>query len=178
MWVIIDGYNVIRSSGFADDYSFNKLENQRNTFISLLSDYASSSSNRVSVVFDAANTDSLHWTRGQVDGVDVYYSSGGQTADDLIKDLVEGAQNPRDCMVVTSDKEIQYFARSLGASIVSARDLYAKLKKKGGGEEKQETLGEYTERSLKGYEEKPSPNVHKKGSKKKGKKGSRGLNLW
>ena len=111
MWVIIDGYNVIRSSGFADDYNINKLENQRNTFISLLSDYSSSSSNRVSVVFDAANTDTLHYSRGQVDGVDVYYSRGGQTADDLIKDLVEGADNPRDCMVVTSDKEIQRFAR-------------------------------------------------------------------
>ncbi len=178
MWVIIDGYNVIRSSGFADDYNFNKLENQRNTFISLLSDYAASSSNRVSVVFDAANTDTLHYSRGLVDGVDVYYSSGGQTADDLIKDLVEGAQNPRDCMVVTSDKEIQRFAKSLGASIVTARDLYARLKKKSGDDAKPETLGEYYERSVKGYEEEPSPNVHKKGSKRKGKKGKRGLNLW
>ena len=178
MWVIIDGYNVIRSSGFADDYNFNKLENQRNAFISLLSVYAASSSNRVSVIFDAANTDSLHWSRGQVDGVDVYYSSGGQSADDLIKEFVENAQNPRDCMVVTSDKAIQFFARSLGASIVSAKDLYAKLKKKGGGDTKPESIGDYYERSVKGYEEEPSRNVHKKGSKKKGKKGKRSLNLW
>ncbi len=52
MWLIVDGYNAIMSSGFLDDNDFKVLKNRRERFLSLLSKYANGTAHRVTVVFD------------------------------------------------------------------------------------------------------------------------------
>ena len=61
-----------------------------------------------------------------------------ESADDLIKCRVEEAKNKKEFVVVTDDKQLLLYVRSLGATVMSVGDFYkrssaTKLTAKGGG---------------------------------------------
>jgi predicted RNA-binding protein with PIN domain len=55
----------------------------------------------------------------------VHFSASGQTADELIGDLVAAAPIDRPVVVVSSDRAVQRHARALGAAVMSSTDLLA-----------------------------------------------------
>ncbi len=56
----------------------------------------------------------------------VMFSSDGQTADDLIKRLVEEADHKKNIIVVTDDRAIQYAVRASGAKVLAVKEFFAK----------------------------------------------------
>ena len=61
-----------------------------------------------------------------------------ESADDLIKCRVQEAQNKKELVVVTDDKQLFLYVRSLGATIMSVGDFYKRSSStkptvKGGG---------------------------------------------
>jgi len=152
MRYIIDGYNLIMSSGFSDDFDFNRAQTKREKLISLLASFKTNNRVNISVVFDGGKTDELDIGRQSIDGIDIYYSRGGQEADQVIKDIVEGLQNPREVTVVSSDKGITAYVKSLGASIESAQSFYGKIKQYKPAGPGYISEGAYSEKYLKGYD--------------------------
>jgi predicted RNA-binding protein with PIN domain len=51
-------------------------------------------------------------------------------ADTKIKQLVEGANNPKNIAVVSDDKEIKFFIRAIGAKAISVEDFLVPSKAK------------------------------------------------
>jgi len=54
-----------------------------------------------------------------------------ETADERIKNIVTQTKNKKQMVVVTNDRNIRYYVRALGASVVSVEDFISKLKPKG-----------------------------------------------
>jgi len=76
----------------------------------------------VTIVFDGAP--GIYGTP-YVGNVKVVFSNQ-KTADDEIKDIVEKAANKKQIVVVTDDREIKYYVRPLGATVLSVKDFLSK----------------------------------------------------
>ena len=88
--------------------------------------FCGSSRNQVTIVFDGqAGVISPEKTLG----VKVVFSSG-ETADDLIRRLVENAENKKSVYVVTDDKALGQSVRGLGAKVLSVKDFFGKSKER------------------------------------------------
>jgi len=119
--IIVDGYNLIHRSPLLRPGPDRTLEEAREKLVNLLAWAVGTGEARFLVVFDGAGAG------GKVAGsgrVEVRYSRAGQTADDVIKAIVEDQVERRDRVtVVTADLDIARHARAMGAN-VSISDLF------------------------------------------------------
>ena len=119
--IIVDGYNLIHRSPLLRPGPDRTLEEAREKLVNLLAWAVGAGGARFLVVFDGAGSG------GKVSGtgrVEVRYSRAGQTADDVIKAIVEDQVERRDRVaVVTADLDIARHARAMGAN-VSISDLF------------------------------------------------------
>lgn len=183
MWLIVDGYNVLRSSGRTAPLKGNNLQAERERFIEGLGCYRGQRRDKITVVFDGFRAGMDSPTVKKRGGVEVIYSRRGQTADEIIKQMVEQTPNPRDIMVVSSDREISSFVKSLGASVTGARSLADKLGLH--GEKRIQSLDEgkmdratYYERYIKGYLEEEEPSTKPRKGKSRRSRRRSSLKLW
>ena len=75
--------------------------------------------NQVTVVFDGHPD---HFGGSSNGEIRVIFSSGC-SADDQIKCMVEEDAEKKNCVVVTDDKDIYLYARSLGARVMSVKEF-------------------------------------------------------
>jgi predicted RNA-binding protein with PIN domain len=124
--LLLDGYNVLRKIRRFADLS---LEDGRRALIRFVQETRPQGSlrNSVTIVFDGReDVVSLDFP---VD-VRVIFSKG-ENADEAIKRIVQESQTPRDIVLVTEDRELGYFCRSLGAAIWSVAQFTAQARKSG-----------------------------------------------
>ncbi|MDP2653028.1 MAG: NYN domain-containing protein [Candidatus Omnitrophota bacterium] len=123
---LLDGYNVIHK---VPALVSAKLEDAREGLVRLVETHRPQGSvnNRVTVVFDGQPG-----IVGNVRGgeVAVVFSSG-ESADDRIKRIVDESGNKRSCVVVTDDRDVQYYVRSLGARVVGVAEFLSRMKPAG-----------------------------------------------
>lgn len=55
-------------------------------------------------------------------GIDIIFSRD-QTADAKIKSLVEASKNPKNIVVVSDDRQIQFYVKSVGAHVLSVEEF-------------------------------------------------------
>lgn len=126
---IVDGYNLIKSPLFP---SCVDLKTARLFLLRFIQENKpqGSAKNKVTVVFDG---------RSDVYSSFLDYScevifTKNESADEKIKDLVSKSKNPKNIVVVSEDKEIKFFIRSLGAHCLSIKEfLFTSFKKKKSG---------------------------------------------
>ena len=173
---IIDANNLAGKLNLLGEEAFDEK------LIQLLSQYKTKTGYRITVVYDGTKGISSLQTYEHISGIEVIYSRSGETADEVIKRLVEESKNPAEILVASSDREIKEYAQSCGAYVVSARELYKKLSAVNSPKYDSEELNSatYFERYVKGYiEEEDCKDFLKKGSAfKQKKKKRRGPNLW
>jgi predicted RNA-binding protein with PIN domain len=123
--VIIDGYNLIlRSPVFRPDER-RDLATARDKLVNLLTWAIGRGEVEFCVVFDGAETGFGPPRTRRSGRVTIRFSRPPQTADGLIRELVEEyAERDLPMTVVTSDLEVAAHARACGASIVLS-DLFA-----------------------------------------------------
>jgi len=92
--------------------------------------------NQVTVVFDGHPDYSRNESSGEIRVI----FSDGCSADDKIKLMVEEDMTRKNCVVVTDDKDIFLYARSLGARVMSVAAFTSKTKETHG---RQESGGKY-----------------------------------
>lgn len=118
--LIVDGYNVTKR-GFAEM----SLEQQRKRLVTGLGGIAAQTGDEVTVVFDGAER--VHGLPPAPRGVRVLFSRKGDTADELIRQLVRAEPAGRPIVVVSSDREVADGVRRHGAYPMGADSLIRRL---------------------------------------------------
>jgi len=118
--LIVDGYNVTKR-GFAEM----SLEQQRKRLITGLGGIAAQTGDEITVVFDGAER--VHGLPPAPRGVRVLFSRKGDTADELIRQLVRAEPAGRPLVVVSSDREVADGVRRHGAYPMGADSLIRRL---------------------------------------------------
>jgi len=107
--LVVDGYNVTKTG-----YGELPLADQRRRLLSGLGGLAAQTRAEVTCVFDGAELDAPV-AIGAPRGVRVLFSHPGQTADELIGELVRAEPSGRAVVVVSSDREVADAARKANA---------------------------------------------------------------
>jgi predicted RNA-binding protein with PIN domain len=118
--LVVDGYNVTKR-GFAEM----SLEQQRKRLVTGLGGIAAQTGDEVTVVFDGAER--VHGLPPAPRGVRVLFSRKGDTADELIRQLVRAEPAGRPIVVVSSDREVADGVRRHGAYPMGADSLLRRL---------------------------------------------------
>ena len=120
---LIDGYNMLYALGRLGPRSTpDALQGARRWLFVLLRPAAIAPTS-ITVVFDSRNDSPNMRTQEIVSGVCFLYSRG-QTADDLIEDLIDTSPDPRDLLVVSNDNRIKQAARHGKAQSIGCLDYY------------------------------------------------------
>jgi predicted RNA-binding protein with PIN domain len=119
--LIIDGYNVTKT-GYGDL----PLSDQRSRLVSGVGVLHAQTKAEVTVVFDGAELDAPVAVQAPR-GVRVLFSAPGQTADDLIGQLVRAEPSGRAVVVISSDQEVCDAARRADARPAPASLLLRRL---------------------------------------------------
>lgn len=115
---IIDGYNVIKQVSFLTG---KKLRSGREGLVRFIERYSPHGSKRndVTIVFDGKADVCSPRFESHVNMI----FSRGESADDKIKKMVERAKNPKRIVVVSDDKAIMFYCRSIGAKVSSVKEF-------------------------------------------------------
>jgi len=124
---IIDGYNVVKQVTFL---SGKKLRDGREGLVRFIEQYRPQGSkrNQVTIVFDGKSEVLSPAMRTEIR---IIFSQNG-SADDVIKSMIEKASKPGEYIIVSDDKAVVFYCRSIGAKGLSVRNFIANtgLKKK------------------------------------------------
>lgn len=125
MWIVIDGYNVIRRSPQLQPLDRRDMEEGRDALLTVLGAYRRLKGHRITVVFDG-------WERGGMSeqvrltaGLQVVFTRRGERADQAILRFVEKA--PSGAVVVTSDRALAHDVSRTGALVLSAEEFHERL---------------------------------------------------
>ncbi|MDP8264991.1 MAG: NYN domain-containing protein [Candidatus Aceula lacicola] len=116
---LIDGYNAVhRIPNLLKD----SLQESRNNLVGFIENNRPQGSvkNLVTIVFDGQPGIAAH-VYGLIPKV---LFSENETADEAIKRIVEKSDLKKNIVVVTGDKEIQFYVRQLGAKVLSVEDFF------------------------------------------------------
>jgi len=139
MWIIVDGYNLIRQWPELARLDRADLQSGREGLLRELQSYRRAKRHKITVVFDGREQGGFSEGTESAGGIGVRYSKRGETADSVIARLVtEGGEG---AVVVSSDREVAEAARRQGAAWLSAAEFLARVEAsrlvslKGGDEE-------------------------------------------
>lgn len=123
MTIIIDGYNVLKPLAQSNEVG----ERRRARFIERVAAYARSSSNDITIVFDGG--DSPFPERVREYGIVVYYSGYKESADDVIKRLLNQARHA-DVILVSTDRDLCWYAENLEIVTIDSHVFYGYMSEK------------------------------------------------
>lgn len=125
MWIVIDGYNLIRRSPRLQPLDRRDLQEGREALLTALTVYRRVKGHRITIVFDG-------WERGGISeqvrliaGLRVIFSRRGERADQAILRLIEKA--PSGTVVVTSDRALAGEVTRSGVLVFSAEEFHERL---------------------------------------------------
>ena len=129
MDIIVDGYNVIfkiSELGYTTEKC--DIEVLRNKFLAMLAQYKEKRKHKLIVVFDGQGAGNSAEIRPA--GIEVVFSRQDLNADEEIKRMVSGSENPRHITVITSDRDIEQYVKKYGCKVVDALVFYRDIKNK------------------------------------------------
>lgn len=133
--IIVDGYNFLKTTGLLDtNVSDSELEKGRRRLFRLLVQTFPDPEDRkvITIVFDSATLLKLP-KKQTVQGLNVYFSKGYDSADEMIIEMIRNSPVPKRLLVVSSDHEIQTAAQRRRAKFMDSDrwldDLEAILQK-------------------------------------------------
>ena len=125
MWILVDGYNVIRQWPELARLDRADLQSGREALLRELQWYRRAKRHEITVVFDGREQGGFSEETARVGGIGVRYSRQGETADSVIARLV--AERGEGTVVVSSDREVEDAARRKGAAWLTAAEFLARV---------------------------------------------------
>lgn len=122
---LIDGNNLI---GYLPTLEI-KAPESRYELISRLLIFQKVKNTRVIVVFDGAPDPNISEEDFEGMSFYVFYPDMGQNADEIIKKIISKETDLRRFFVVSSDREIQFYAKSKGAQSLNCQEFNKQLKR-------------------------------------------------
>lgn len=108
--LLVDGYNVIKTTPYFQHFERQSLERARNALQSSLNAYVRRTGARVDLYFDGSEAVALPQEQ-ECGAIQIFFSRPPQLADDLIKAAVQRMHGAKRVRVISSDREIRNFAR-------------------------------------------------------------------
>ena len=121
MFILIDGYNLIRQSDTLRRYERRSLEEGRRALIAKLVEYEKKKMHKITVVFDGGESGWADEGRDREGKINIIYSRHGERADDVIKRIA--AHTMEETIVVSSDREISSYITRLGKTPLSSLEF-------------------------------------------------------
>ena len=125
MWIVIDGYNVIRRSPRLSPLDRRDMEEGREALLTTLAAYRRLKGHRITVVFDGWEGGGLSEQSRLTAGLQVIFSRRGERADQAILRFVEKA--PSGAVVITSDRALAHDVTRTGALVLSTEEFHERL---------------------------------------------------
>jgi len=125
MWIIVDGYNLIRQWPELAMLDRVDLGHGREALLRELQAYQRARRHQITVVFDGRERGGMSEGAERAGGIGVRYSRQGETADEVIARLA--AEGGSGAVVVSSDREVQAAARRHGAAPLSAGEFMGRV---------------------------------------------------
>lgn len=122
MPILIDGHNLI---GRLSQLSLQDPDDEEK-LVRLLRSYRARTGKAITVVFDPGGTFALSQKRRR-GGIETVFAPHGSSADAVIAKRVRRSRNPRDWLVVTSDRDLAETVARQGARVRSAEDFAQEL---------------------------------------------------
>ena len=122
MPILIDGHNLI---GRLSQISLQDPDDEEK-LVSLLMSYRARTGKAITVVFDPGGAFALSQKRRR-GGIETVFAPHGSSADAVIAKRVRRSRNPRDWLVVTSDRDLAEAVARQGARVRSAEDFAQEL---------------------------------------------------
>lgn len=121
---IIDGYNIINNRLFAVNRK--KMKSPHLALLDLIKDnrLCGSEKNQVTLVFDGYSAEFEPKCLNR--GANVVFSKE-ETADEIIKQIIDISVNLKNIIVISDDKEISYFAKYAGCKTMEVAEFMGKL---------------------------------------------------
>jgi predicted RNA-binding protein with PIN domain len=126
MHYLVDAYNLL----FRSLKKRGPLEKIRQKLIAELNEAISQLNLQVTLVFDGAEENLPHPSRGHFDAIELIYTSKKQTADEYIANEVALSRTPAQITVVTNDRELAARCRLQRAKIQTIDQFLSFLTKK------------------------------------------------
>lgn len=120
--LIVDGYNIIGSWDELKTLKESDLGSSRAQLAAVMSAYYPWCWERIIIVFDGR-----HFSWEHLDGIEVVFTGGRETADTMIERLAAGLSSYYRVEVATSDFAEHRAASNLGASVLSAAALHDRM---------------------------------------------------
>lgn len=129
-FLIIDGYNVMRSAGFIrDTVGPGMLTRARQMFLGFLAKGLDEETRaRTTVVFDAKSAPEDGSIRELVNEIQVVFAVEYDEADDMIEYLIKRHSAPKQLTVVSSDHRLQNAAKRRNARFVDSEIWFDRLR--------------------------------------------------
>ncbi|MFH1578194.1 MAG: NYN domain-containing protein [Candidatus Omnitrophota bacterium] len=126
---LIDGYNIIKQDECLRE--IRSLKEARLALLKIIQDhhFFRSPNNQVTLVFDGRDEFNLYSVQSK-GPINIVFSSNGKSADEAIKKITQESKHPRQIVVITNDKAIIFFVRSLGAVTMGVTDFLKKHPRK------------------------------------------------
>ncbi len=128
---IIDGNNLIGKINSLHKMQQKDKQHSREKLAFMIDNYFHDKKVKVTIHFDGFENLPIKLTHAKI----VY--SDGKTADDKIKNQIEFANNRKNIVVITSDNNIQQFARVCSCSIIKSEEFARTIQSKKQDDEKE-----------------------------------------
>ncbi|NTV52166.1 MAG: NYN domain-containing protein [Candidatus Firestonebacteria bacterium] len=126
--LLVDGFNIIRRDGKLSEAERKNFYGAQELLIQRLAQYRRGTDHRVTLVFDGTASPNPYRHRTEKSGIEVIFSARGETADDVIKDLIAEAGPSQGMLVATADRDLAAACRSYGAGIIPPEELTARTR--------------------------------------------------
>ncbi len=123
--IIIDAYNMIHRVKDLRTVLERNLEQSRLALLNRLTVYRQKKNVRITVVFDGQSV-GLRST-GEKSGIGIIFSRSPQDADTIIKNLVQKSPHRATILVVSSDRSVADYARSMGAESMKSEVFFERF---------------------------------------------------
>jgi predicted RNA-binding protein with PIN domain len=123
--IIIDGYNLIRQSGYLGSLEARNIQAGRDALVEMLTTYRRVKHHDITVVFDGSRAPLDCPVRDRIHGIGVVFSRSGEVADTVIKRMA--AREKEKAIVVSSDQDIVRYSAAFGCATLSSPEFEQKL---------------------------------------------------
>lgn len=123
--IIIDGYNLIRQSGYLCDVESRSIQEGRDALVEMLAAYRKVRRHPITVVFDGSGSPPDCLNRDRAQGIGIVFSRSGESADAVIKRMAD--REGEKAVVVSSDRDIVRHAAACGCATLDSPVFEKKL---------------------------------------------------
>jgi predicted RNA-binding protein with PIN domain len=131
---IIDGNNLIGKIKSLQQLQRTDKQSAREKLALILESFFRGKKTRVSLHFDGFQNTPIKMSAAKI----IY--SENKSADDRIKAEISASKNPKLITVITSDNNLREFARVCSASVITAEDFAAELRKRNDKDEEEQRI--------------------------------------